>query len=301
MPFLQEGQDATVVIPATQSIRVGALSAAVAIVTIPAGLPGSPVTVVQDTQQVIGPFPSGATISVLANKGVAEYVVGATPVLTGQQYNPAAVAITGGTINATSVGATTRSTGAFTSVAANLASNITISGVGTVLTSPVLQTVNTVNAYTQIAIQNKSAAANSSADIIAYPNNNTNDTTGFIDIGVCSSGFADAAYTITAPNDAYLYGSAPSGAGTQGNLVIATDSTGSANSIQFFTGGYAQAKTAYRMQLDGTGNFYIKPPATPPTLANNGDVVFNLTSNTNLRISARGADGVTRVANITLA
>jgi len=30
-------------------------------------------------------------------------------------------------------------------------------------------------------------------------------------------------------------------------------------------------------------------------------MVFNLTSNTNLRVSVRGSDGVTRTANITLA
>jgi hypothetical protein len=30
-------------------------------------------------------------------------------------------------------------------------------------------------------------------------------------------------------------------------------------------------------------------------------MVFNLTSNTNLRISVRGTDGTTRTANITLA
>jgi hypothetical protein len=54
-------------------------------------------------------------------------------------------------------------------------------------------------------------------------------------------------------------------------------------------------------QFDTSGNFLSYLTATPPTLATNGAIVFNLTSNTNLRISVRGTDGTTRVANITLA
>ncbi len=38
-----------------------------------------------------------------------------------------------------------------------------------------------------------------------------------------------------------------------------------------------------------------------PTLSTNNQMVFTLTSDTNLRISVRGSDGTTRVANITLA
>lgn len=51
----------------------------------------------------------------------------------------------------------------------------------------------------------------------------------------------------------------------------------------------------------GTGNVITKVSTTPPTLATNSTMTFNLTSDTNVRISARGSDGVTRVANITLA
>ena len=40
---------------------------------------------------------------------------------------------------------------------------------------------------------------------------------------------------------------------------------------------------------------------TAPTLATNSQMVFNLTSNTNLRISVRGTDGTTRTTNLTLA
>jgi hypothetical protein len=54
-------------------------------------------------------------------------------------------------------------------------------------------------------------------------------------------------------------------------------------------------------QFDTSGNFLSYLTATPPTLVTNGAIVFNLTSNTNLRISVRGTDGTTRTANITLA
>ena len=56
-----------------------------------------------------------------------------------------------------------------------------------------------------------------------------------------------------------------------------------------------------RLSIDGSGNISMFAPSTPPALAVNQTIVINLTSNTNLRISARGSDGVTRVANITLA
>jgi hypothetical protein len=56
-----------------------------------------------------------------------------------------------------------------------------------------------------------------------------------------------------------------------------------------------------RVRIDTAGNLIWSPAATPPTLATNGQLTVNATSNTNLRFSYRGSDGVTRVANITLA
>lgn len=56
-----------------------------------------------------------------------------------------------------------------------------------------------------------------------------------------------------------------------------------------------------RLRIDGSGNTLLYPQTAAPTLTVNGQMVFNLTSDTNLRISVRGSDGVTRVANITLA
>jgi hypothetical protein len=56
-----------------------------------------------------------------------------------------------------------------------------------------------------------------------------------------------------------------------------------------------------RLRSDSSGNLITPLTATPPTIPINREMVFNLTSDTNLRVSVRGTDGVTRVANITLA
>ena len=77
-------------------------------------------------------------------------------------------------------------------------------------------------------------------------------------------------------------------------LVYTSDSTGS---LVLKTG--SSAVTA--VTIDGSQNVINQAPTTPPALTVNGQLVMNLTSNTNLRISVRGTDGTTRVANITLA
>ena len=56
-----------------------------------------------------------------------------------------------------------------------------------------------------------------------------------------------------------------------------------------------------RLYIDPSGNLILQSSATPATLTTNGQLTVNATSNTNLRFSYRGSDGVTRVANITLA
>jgi hypothetical protein len=54
-------------------------------------------------------------------------------------------------------------------------------------------------------------------------------------------------------------------------------------------------------RFDSNGNMINLIQASAPTLVSNSTFVWNLTSNTNLRVSVRGTDGVTRTANITLA
>ncbi len=56
-----------------------------------------------------------------------------------------------------------------------------------------------------------------------------------------------------------------------------------------------------RVRINSAGDTISNVTATPPTLSTNRQMVFNLTSDTNLRISVRGSDGVTRTTNLTLA
>jgi len=124
-------------------------------------------------------------------------------------------------------------------------------------TNPIVNMSGAANNYVQAYVNNTTNGANSSADLVAYPNNGA-DSSGWVDVGITGQTYSQAAYSVTGPNEAYVFCSAPSGSGTTGNLVIATDSTGTANSIQFYTGGFNQAKSAAKMVIDGaTGNVGI--------------------------------------------
>jgi hypothetical protein len=126
-------------------------------------------------------------------------------------------------------------------------------GAGTVLagaTNPLVAMTGNTNQYVQSYIVNNNAGTSASSDFVAYANNST-DSHGWADMGFTSSVYADATYTVTGANEAYLFGSALNSTYT-GNLVYATDSTGSANSHQWYVGGFTQAKSAWRMQLTST-------------------------------------------------
>ena len=90
-----------------------------------------------------------------------------------------------------------------------------------------------------------------------------------------------------------------------GQISGQVDGTPATNSMPgrlvFSTTANGAAIATERMRIDSAGNVIQTAPTTAPTLATNGTMVFNLTSNTNLRVSVRGTDGVTRTANLTLA
>ena len=56
-----------------------------------------------------------------------------------------------------------------------------------------------------------------------------------------------------------------------------------------------------RINITAAGDTITTLKTTAPTLGTNSQMVFTLTSNTNLRISVRGSDGTTRTVNLTLA
>jgi hypothetical protein len=76
---------------------------------------------------------------------------------------------------------------------------------------------------------------------------------------------------------------------------------GATNGNLFIRRLVASVKTDVLEFDRANGNIIISSSSTPSTLAVNGQLTVNATSNTNLRFSYRGSDGTTRVANITLA
>jgi hypothetical protein len=143
-------------------------------------------------------------------------------------------------------------------------------------TNPILAASGASSGYIQGYIINNTNGASSSADLVAYPHNGT-DTHGWVDMGITSLTYADATYTVTGPNEAYVFGSAPSGAGVTGNMVYATDSTGSANAHQFYVGGFTQAKSAWKAQIDANGLKATQVNATNGLLVNSQTVSANYT------------------------
>lgn len=105
-------------------------------------------------------------------------------------------------------------------------------------TNPIIGGGGDANNYVQVYVRNINAGRYASADFIAYPDNGS-DVSGWLDLGIGSSSpDPDEFYSIIGTNEGYLMMSAPNGSGSSGNLVIATDSTGTYNDIVFSTGGF---------------------------------------------------------------
>ncbi len=119
------------------------------------------------------------------------------------------------------------------------------------LTNPLFAGIASANNFVQAYVHNANNGSAASADFIAYPNNG-DDLTGFIDVGITSNTFNQAAFSVTEENEGYIFMSAPDLSGTSGNLVIATDSTGANNSIEFYVGGFNKTKNTQRSFLIST-------------------------------------------------
>lgn len=115
-----------------------------------------------------------------------------------------------------------------------------------VLTNPVIIAKTTGATYVQAAIIN--ASNTGSADWIAYNDEYPGpaDDHGWIDMGMAGSAFNDPLYTITKPHDGYIFTGSTTGTPGGGNLVFATDSTGTTKDIVFATGGFLAADEKFR-------------------------------------------------------
>jgi len=172
-----------------------------------------------------------------------------------------------------------------TSIGAYIGNGVPLTG----LTNPIVGATSSANSYIQSYIYNQSNTVHASSDFVAYPNNGT-DSSGWIDVGITSNSFVDANYAVTARNEGYVFMSAPAGSGSSGNLVIATDSTGSNNAIEFYTGGFSSVKGANRPMFIASNEVKISG-----NLSANGANV-SLGAVANLRING-AADGALLMAN----
>ena len=133
------------------------------------------------------------------------------------------------------------------------------------LTNPTLVVTTTATDYAQIAFSNRSANANASTDLILYSNNGT-DASGYIDMGITSSNFADPDFTVTGKGDGYIFMvGAEAGSEDRGNLVFATSDTGTQNKIVFAAGGLSSDNTQMVITPDVNVHIEIPTPSTSPT------------------------------------
>jgi len=201
-------------------------------------------------------------------------------------------AFTSGSINSTPIGATTPSTGSFSSlnvagdtvVTLNATQTLTnktyanplmtgavkLTATGAGAYTPFAQTFNSAvsnfNGYQLNYIQNTNNGSDASVDYVAY--NDASDVDSyFIDMGISSSNYTNATYTIFPPNGAYVY----TGGGTSGQAsALLLGTSNAASDITLFTGGTLLANT--RATIKG----------------NTGNILINTTTDTGYKLNVNG-------------
>jgi hypothetical protein len=134
------------------------------------------------------------------------------------------------------------------------------------LTTPTIVAVHAGSTYAQMAMINNTLTG--SSDFIAYPGDypGQGNDHGWMDMGFTGTAFNDANYTITKPQDGYLFASAAN-TSVGGNLVLATDRTGNFNDIVFGVGSFIATSEVARFHgnVGSLGNLWIKYPTTSTT------------------------------------
>lgn len=166
------------------------------------------------------------------------------------------VALTGGTINGTTLGATTPSTGAFTTLSGNTTTSTTpvlsFNGSGTLAAFG----STTANSYNQLIIQNKSATTGASANLIVS-NNLATDTSYYAETGMNSS-----AYSSGTPVDFLSINNGAYFSAHNADLTIGSSSGGRKIYFTWGTGGASSAHVinsfgaiGLNTNITGTTNF----------------------------------------------
>ena len=121
-----------------------------------------------------------------------------------------------------------------------------------------------------------------------------------LDIGTGSAFNSDIANnTVVSSNGYYNSGWKYKNTGTAALLVVGGD--GGLSFLNASSGTAGNTITlSERIKVTPAGDFVMKPQSSV-TLSNNGEMAFQLTSNTSLVIKVRGSDGITRSTTLTLA
>ena len=121
---------------------------------------------------------------------------------------------------------------------------LTIGSASGTFTNPLFQAAGNANSWIQLNAQNLNNGNNASTDLV-LARSDGNDTSGFIDMGINSNTYAQAAYSIMTPRSGYLFTNG-------GDLVLGTQT---AHNVLFHTGNTTSASE--RMRIDTSGRLLI--------------------------------------------
>jgi hypothetical protein len=245
--------------------------------------------------------------------------------------------INGGSINNTPIGATTPSSGAFTTLSASggITGSLTGNVVGNV-TGNVTGNADTATSATSATTATNQSGGTVSATSINYTTTLTGGT-GIVNLGtnqfykaadgkigintatpyskldvatnteqeltsVFTTGSTDANFRVGFAN-----GVTGSSGALQGQVGLYYLGTGEAATINFHRGGGAvdssmafRTNGVERVRIDELGNTIQQVNTTAATLTTNQTLTFSIVDNSTLRISVRGSDGTTRTATVAL-
>lgn len=124
-------------------------------------------------------------------------------------------------------------------------------------TNPLVQAASSANSWVQINAQNLNNGNNASTDLVLARSDGT-DTSGFIDIGINSNTYQQAAYSIMSPGSGYIFTNG-------GDLSLGTQTN---NSILLHTGN--TTSSSERLRIVANGNIGISNTAPGHMLSVNG-------------------------------
>jgi len=166
--------------------------------------------------------------------------------------NASSVAITGGTINGASIGATTRASGDFTTLSAN-----TVTSTTPVLSFNASNSIatfgsTTSSSYNQLVIQNKSTSAGASANYV-ISNDQGTDSSYYGEFGMNSSTFS-----ASTPNDFFSINNGVYFSGHDGDITF-----GSGNGYKSYFAWGTTGQSAHVINAVGALGFTTNLGTTP--------------------------------------